>query len=239
MVVAEIAEERFSQALKSGLLCAVMLMPAAVWADQVTGQNENKQPAQVAMVTPPMIEAPAPAPASAAPANPAPAATAPAIDSKPDPTGVEPVQQSKLTNLSRHIQSKYGISEQKATNIVRQSIDNGSRHQLEPELILAIIAVESMFRERAVSRVGARGLMQVMPGPHREKVKEIGGSRALFDPAKNIHTGSKILTIYLNNHSGNLRRALLNYNGSLGTRSSYADRVMRIYRDLQRATTTG
>ncbi len=249
MVVAEIAEERFSKALKSGLLCAVMLAPAVVWADQATGQNENKQPAQVAMVTPSTFEAPATAPASTAPASTAPAstapastapvATAPAIDSKPDPTGVEPAQQSKLANLSRHIQSKYGISEQKATNIVRQAIDNGSRHQLEPELILAIIAVESTFQERAVSRVGARGLMQVMPGPHREKVKEIGGSRALFDPAKNIHTGAKILTIYLNNHSGNLRRALLNYNGSLGTRSSYADRVMRIYRDLQRATTTG
>lgn len=184
MVVAEIAEERFSKALKSGLLCAVMLAPAVVWADQATGQNENKQPAQVAMVTPSTFEAPATAPASTAPAATAPAstapastapvATAPAIDSKPDPTGVEPAQQSKLANLSRHIQSKYGISEQKATNIVRQAIDNGSRHQLEPELILAIIAVESTFQERAVSRVGARGLMQVMPGPHREKVKEIG-----------------------------------------------------------------
>jgi hypothetical protein len=42
---------------------------------------------------------------------------------------------------------------------------------------------------------------------------------------------------YLNAHSGNLRRALLSYNGSLGTRSSFPDRVMRIYRDLQRVTT--
>jgi len=61
----------------------------------------------------------------------------------------------------------------------------------------------------------------------------------LFDPAKNIHVGSRILVNYLDNHDGNLRRALLSYNGSLSSRSSFPERVMRVYRDLQRATTEG
>jgi len=61
----------------------------------------------------------------------------------------------------------------------------------------------------------------------------------LFDPSKNIHVGSRVLVKYLNAHSGNLRRALLKYNGSLGTRSSFPDRVMRAYRDFQRVTIEG
>lgn len=157
------------------------------------------------------------------------------VETKPKPTA----KLSKVDYLSQHIQRTYKIPEQNATRIVQEAIKSGDRHQLAPELILAIIAVESTFRERAVSRVGARGLMQVMPGVHRNKVRDIGGTRALFDPAKNIHTGAQILVDYLNNHSGDLRRALLNYNGSLGSRSSYADRVMRIYQDFQRVTIEG
>jgi hypothetical protein len=211
MVFAEFAQERFNLTLKSGLLCAVMLMPATVLADSTAG--ESGESTQVAM------------------------ATISDIDSEPGSTENQPTYSSKVIHLSRHIQRRYGVPENKATQIVQEAVQNGDRHQVEPELILAIIAVESTFKERAVSRVGARGLMQVMPGSHRGKIRDIGGSHALFDPAKNIHTGSWILVNYLNAHSGDLRRALLSYNGSLGTRSSFPDRVMRIYRDLQRVTT--
>jgi soluble lytic murein transglycosylase-like protein len=148
--------------------------------------------------------------------------------------------QRRIDQLSRHIQRKYRVSESKARRIVVEAIHNGQRHQLEPELILAVIAIESTFNERAVSRVGARGLMQVMPRYHPNKVREIGGAHALFDPVKNIHTGSRILAQYRAQQSGNLRRALLKYNGSLHLRrSSYADKVMRVYRDLQRVTVEG
>lgn len=231
---AEIAEGRLNSNLKSGLLCAVMLLPATAWAASATAETGVKDTSQVAMAA-----VPATIPPPTVPTGPAaiPAQPTPAVQSAPS---AQPPQPNKLANLSRHIQSRYGISEQKANQIVGQAIDNGSRHRLDPELILAIIAVESTFRERAVSRVGARGLMQVMPGVHRDKLREIGGSRALFDPGKNIHTGARILNIYLNNHSGDLRRALLNYNGSLGhKRSSYADKVMELYRDFQRVTTPG
>lgn len=228
---AEIAEGRFNFDLKSGLLCAVMLLPATAWATSASGETGNKDASQVAMATLPSTTPPSTVPTGteATPAQPTPAV----------PTA-QPARPTKLASLSRHIQNRYGITEQKANHIVGQAIDNGGRHRLDPELILAIIAVESTFRERAVSRVGARGLMQVMPGVHRDKLREIGGSRALFDPGKNIHTGARILNIYLNNHSGNLQRALLNYNGSLGhKRSSYADKVMELYRDFQRVTTEG
>jgi soluble lytic murein transglycosylase-like protein len=108
------------------------------------------------------------------------------------------------------------------------------QHGLKPELILAIIAIESTFRARAVSVKGARGLMQVMAKAHPKKVKAIGGIHALFNPQKNIHTGAKILAGYLKMSHGNLRKALLRYNGShKNPKSRYADKVLYVYQEIK------
>ncbi len=143
----------------------------------------------------------------------------------------------RIRRLSRYIQKTFRIPSKKAAAIVTVAVDTGNQHHLDPELILAIIAVESTFRERAVSRVGARGLMQVLPRAHPKKVKRIGGVRALFDPKKNISTGSKILVQYLARSNGNLTRALLRYNGSLlNPRSRYPRKVMGMYNKLKRVS---
>ena len=215
MEFTECLKDRLTLTLKSGLLCAVLSIPAAALAQSPEIVRGDEL---IAMA----VEA-EDAAANSTTATPA----------------AMPATQQKITRLSGHIQQKYQISEPKARYIVHEAVRNAERHGLEPELILALIAIESTFKERAVSRVGARGLMQVMPRYHPDSVREIGGSQQLFDPAKNIHVGSRVLVQYLNAHSGNLRRALLKYNGSLGTRSSYADRVMRVYRDLQRVTIEG
>jgi len=231
MEFTECGKERLTLTLKSGLLCAALLMPATVLAqsletvrgDDVTSVTNTVTANTAVMVDPPIIEK--------GRINTIPADTASATIS---------AQQRKIARLSGHIQSQYQIPDYKAEPIVAAAIRSGETHQVEPELILAIIAVESMFRERAISRVGARGLMQVMPGSHSGKVRQIGGRHALFDPAKNIHTGAWILADYLDDQSGNLRRALLRYNGSLHLRrSAYPEKVMRVYRDLQRVTVEG
>jgi soluble lytic murein transglycosylase-like protein len=210
----ECVKERLALTLRSGLLCAVVFIPAATLAQS----PETTRGDRLATVET--------------------ASEAKTIRSRA--VGATPATQRQINQLSSHIQRRYKVSEPRARRIVTEAIHNGQRHQLEPELILAIIAVESTFNERAVSRAGARGLMQVMPRYHRDKVREIGGTQALFDPAKNIHTGSRILAKYRDNHSGNLRRALLSYNGSLHLRrSSYADKVMRVYRDMRRVTVEG
>jgi soluble lytic murein transglycosylase-like protein len=214
MEFTERVKERIALTLKSGLLCAVVFMPPATLAQS----PETIRGEELVTVTTVSEERTASSPA----------------------VSFTSATQRRIDPLSSHIQRRYKVSEPRARRIVAEAIRNGQRHQLEPELILAIIAVESTFNERAVSRAGARGLMQVMPGYHRDKVREIGGTQALFDPAKNIHTGSQILAKYRDNHSGNLRRALLSYNGSLHLRrSSYADKVMRVYRDLRRVTVEG
>ena len=87
------------------------------------------------------------------------------------------------------------------------------RAGLDPHLVLAVIDVESKFRKYAVSRAGARGLMQVMPF----WVKEIGEpGHNLFHERTNLRYGCTILRHYLDRERGNLANALGRYNGSLG-----------------------
>lgn len=89
-----------------------------------------------------------------------------------------------------------------------------TKAELEPELVLAVIQVESNFRKYAISRVGARGLMQIMPF----WLDEIGKpGDDLFDIQTNLRFGCTILKHYLNKEKGNLTRALGRYNGSLGS----------------------
>ena len=145
----------------------------------------------------------------------------------------------RMARLVRYIEAKYPVSEAEATLIVGQAFQMAERNNLDPELILAVIAVESTFRPKVVSQSGARGLMQIVPKWHPSKVKEIGGPQALFDPEKNIYAGSQILLGYLEDHQGNLRRALLKYNGSLGNPTSrYADRVLSYRRQLRQVAGT-
>jgi soluble lytic murein transglycosylase-like protein len=88
-----------------------------------------------------------------------------------------------------------------------------TRAGLDPQLVLGLIQVESGFKKYAVSSVGARGYMQVMPF----WVKSIGNSdHNLFHLRLNLRYGCTILRHYLDIERGDLYRALGRYNGSLG-----------------------
>ncbi len=88
-----------------------------------------------------------------------------------------------------------------------------TRAGLDPELVLGLIKVESGFNKYAISSVGARGLMQIMPF----WTKVIGNeTHNLFDIRTNLRYGCLILRHYLEIENGNMFRALGRYNGSLG-----------------------
>lgn len=96
-----------------------------------------------------------------------------------------------------------------------------SRAGLDPQLVLGLIHVESGFNRYALSVVGARGLMQVMPFWQRS----IGTSgHNLFDMNTNLRYGCTILRHYLDMENGDYFRALGRYNGSLG-RAEYPNLV--------------
>jgi soluble lytic murein transglycosylase-like protein len=88
-----------------------------------------------------------------------------------------------------------------------------TRAGLDPQLVLGLIQVESGFKKYAVSSVGARGFMQVMPF----WVRSIGNpDHNLFHLRLNLRYGCTILRHYLDIERGDLYRALGRYNGSLG-----------------------
>lgn len=102
-----------------------------------------------------------------------------------------------------------------------------TRAGLDPELVLGLIEVESRFNKYAVSRVGARGYMQVMPFWTRE----LGAKEHnLFHLRTNLRYGCTILRYYLDIEKGDLFRALGRYNGSLG-KSKYPNLVRTAWRN--------
>lgn len=96
-----------------------------------------------------------------------------------------------------------------------------ARVGLPPEMILAVIDVESGFERYAVSRANAQGLMQVM----RFWLGELDmPGHSLLSIQDNVRMGCTILRHYYDRENGNWSRALARYNGSLGRRE-YPDRV--------------
>ena len=97
------------------------------------------------------------------------------------------------------------------------------RVDIEPELVLAVIEVESRFDEYAISVSGARGLMQIMPF----WLNEIGISdQNLFKIRTNLRMGCTILRYYIDMEPQDLGRALARYNGSLG-KTVYPNKVVK------------
>jgi soluble lytic murein transglycosylase-like protein len=106
---------------------------------------------------------------------------------------------------------------------------------LPPELVLAVIQVESAFRADAISSAGAVGLMQIMPF----WIRELGlPADDLKDPWRNLRYGCTILAHYLAVESGDFTRALARYNGSLG-KTWYPERVMRAWQRHWRPPMSG
>jgi len=97
------------------------------------------------------------------------------------------------------------------------------RSNLEPEIVLALIEVESHFDQFAISVSGARGIMQIMPFWLKELNMQ---DQNLFQLKTNIRMGCTILKHYLDREKGNLNNALARYNGSYGKRK-YPDKVFK------------
>lgn len=94
---------------------------------------------------------------------------------------------------------------------------NAERYKLQPELLQAVIEVESKYDEKAVSHVGAVGAMQLVPTTARWIAQESGNPYGdLKDPAINIPLGAWYLRYLINKYHGNLELALAAYNAGRG-----------------------
>ena len=102
------------------------------------------------------------------------------------------------------------------TDVRALAIASARRHGLDPNLVLAVIGVESGFQPDAVSHKGAQGLMQLMPATARE----LGVTDAL-DPAQNLDGGTRYLRMLVAQYGGDLGKALAAYNAGPGAVKRY------------------
>lgn len=130
-----------------------------------------------------------------------------------------------LAEMSRRLEKRIPDKEFRL-DFLRTVHYEATRAGLDPQMVLGLIQVESGFKKYAVSSVGARGFMQVMPF----WVRQIGTpDQNLFHLRVNLRYGCTILRHYLDIERGDLYRALGRYNGSLG-RPQYPNLVLGAWR---------
>jgi hypothetical protein len=128
-------------------------------------------------------------------------------------TATDPSELPKQqANIAFWLSKKYHVAPEPISALVEEAYDLGPKNQLDPTLILAVMAIESGFNPFAQSNVGAQGLMQVMTRVHSEKYEGFGGNLAAFDPVSNLRVGVKILKDYIDK-AGSLEGGLHMYVG--------------------------
>jgi hypothetical protein len=130
-------------------------------------------------------------------------------------------------NLAYWLSRKYRVAPEPVSALVTEAYDLGPSNDIEPTLILAVIAVESGFNPFAQSSVGAQGLMQVMTKVHEQKYQGFGGALAAFDPVANVRVGVNVLKECIT-RAGSLDGGLKLYvgAGNLKDDQGYASKVM-------------
>ncbi|MBC8637878.1 transglycosylase SLT domain-containing protein [Caballeronia sp. EK] len=129
----------------------------------------------------------------------------------------DPKTEQASHKISEMLTRKFGVAREKAQTIAAAVMSSASKYSLPPALLLAIISIESRFKETAKGPNNATGLMQVVPSAHKKLVRNVD----LTDPEDNIETGSAILHGYVKSAQGDVDAALKNYGGS----RAYAEKV--------------
>ena len=149
-----------------------------------------------------------------------------------NPKGL-PKQQA---NIAYWLSRKYRVAAEPVSALVAEAYELGPRNQLDPTLILAVMAIESGFNPFAQSPVGAQGLMQVMTKVHSDKYDGFGGRLAAFDPVANLRVGVNVLKECIA-RAGSLEGGLRLYVGTAhieDSSSSYAGKVIAEHSRLKR-----
>jgi soluble lytic murein transglycosylase-like protein len=143
-------------------------------------------------------------------------------------------------NVATYLARRYHVADGAVRVMVAAALSAGKERQVDPLLILAVIAVESSMNPFAQSPVGATGLMQVMPDIHGGKFVDQDGNRGALDPVANIRVGSQILGELIR-RGGSVERGLQLYvgAGNASDDGGYANRVLGELARLRLAATGG
>jgi soluble lytic murein transglycosylase-like protein len=136
-----------------------------------------------------------------------------------------------LVDMSNRLK-RYVKDPERRLSLLRDIHYASAQAGLPPELVLALIEVESHFDRFAVSSAGAQGMMQVMPFWKNEIGRPDDNLTAV---RQNLEYGCRILQFYLQREKNDLHRGLARYNGSVGSRK-YSDKVYRAWINHWRTT---
>ena len=143
-------------------------------------------------------------------------------------TAVDPRELNRQQSaVAQWLSRRYKVAPEPVSRLVQEAWAVGQKAQLDPTLILAIMAVESSFNPFAQSSVGAQGLMQVMTRIHDDKYQPFGGNHAAFDPVTNLRVGVQVLKECIA-RAGSLEEGLRYYVGAanLADDGGYAGKVL-------------
>jgi soluble lytic murein transglycosylase-like protein len=176
------------------------------------------------------VEAPALTPVAAQVADAVEAEPAPMTADEKKLAGSLKQQEFVTSWLAR----RYRVAGDAANMLVSTAYTTAHEFNLDPLLILAVMAIESGFNPFAESPVGAQGLMQVMSKVHKDKFHEMGGTQAALNPVANIRVGSRILKEYVQ-RGGSVEAGLKRYVGAAAfeTDSGYGSRVLAEWKRLK------
>jgi soluble lytic murein transglycosylase-like protein len=128
--------------------------------------------------------------------------------------------------VAEYIAKRYRIADAAAAHFVSIAYRAAEENRLDALLVLAVMAIESRYNPVAESVMGAKGLMQVIPKYHQEKLFDHGGEHALLEPEVNILVGAQILREY-QRRFGDMETALQMYAGALDEPTAqYATKVL-------------
>lgn len=144
----------------------------------------------------------------------------------------EPELSAEMQRVRDWVASEYRVSRVGLEPALAEAEVVAREAELDPLLIVAMIAVESSFNPKAESHAGALGLMQVIPRWHWDKIGKENGAEALFDPRFNVQVGTLVLVEGLQRY-GSLEDALQYYNGARNDpQRRYTRRVMSVKEQL-------
>lgn len=128
--------------------------------------------------------------------------------------------------------AKYRVSPAALEVLIVEADKLSKTYRLSPNLIIAVMAIESNFHPYIQSEAGAQGLMQVMPVIHAKRYEKFGGKSAFIDPIVSLKVGAEILRDCVKLKGGSETEALRFYFGGGAASDAYIDKVRAEQRRL-------
>lgn len=137
-----------------------------------------------------------------------------------------------------YLSRRYRVAASAIETLVLAAQAAGERADIDPFLLVAVMAIESGFNPIAESPMGAQGLMQVIPRFHQDKLDAVSGS-SLLDPIVNINVGALVLKEYIR-RTGSLEAGLQQYAGAVSDNEGlYAAKVLAEKQRIESAVRRG